>query len=289
MIVVKISDGLGNQLFQYAYAKWLQTRTRQKIYLDISDINRRINRISDTEKTIKPFAMREYQLSNLSIVLPVIDRKEIAKICRRRKTNNKFVTYCRELRLSPAVYLNEPMCTEAGFQFSLWQNYYVEGYFFDKKYYEKEPEGLRAELRLKKKIAISEKLQKILSDRNTVSLHVRRGDFLTCGRDMSESAYYTKAISYIKSKLSNPFLLVFSDDIEWVMGNMDFQLEHQMISGQGYSDCEELMLMSMCRHNIIANSTFSYWGGWLNSNQEKIVISPKGWRPKIIPDAWVQL
>lgn len=289
MIVVKISDGLGNQIFQYAYARWLQNWTRQKIYLDISDINRMADRLSDAKKKLELCDMREYQLNNLRITLPVINQKITSKILQKKNKGNKFWNYCRELQLLPVVYVNESMCKENGFRFSQWQNYYVEGFFFDKKYYEKEPEILRHELNLKKKIAISDELQGILLDRNTVSLHVRRGDFLRFGRNMSGSDYYTKAMYYIKDKIDNPFLLIFSDDIEWVERNMDFELEHRMISGQGYSDCEELILMSMCRNNIIANSTFSYWGAWLNPNREKIVVSLRGWRPKIIPDTWVQL
>lgn len=289
MIIVKISDGLGNQIFQYAYARWLQTCVRQKIYLDISDINRMADRLSDAGKKKELCDIREYQLNHLKITLPVIDQKIASKFCRGKNKGNKFWNYCRELRLLPVVYVNESVCNANGFRFYRWQNYYVEGYFFDKKYYEKESELLRQELKLKKKIAVSEKLRGILSDRNTVSLHIRRGDFLRFGRNMSGSDYYTQAMKYIKDRIDNPFLLIFSDDTEWVERNMDFEFEHQMVSGQGYSDCEELILMSMCRNNIIANSTFSYWGAWLNSKKEKIVISPRGWRSQIIPDTWVQL
>lgn len=289
MIVVKITDGLGNQLFQYAHARILQNRTKQKIYLDIHDINKMSGRTSSTENDTRFSAFREYQLNNLRITLPAIDKKRVSKFYERKNIRSKFGHYCKELRLLPVVYVNEAMCNENGFRFSRWQNYYVEGYFFDKKYYEKESELLRRELNLKKKLAISGELRRILSDRNTVSLHVRRGDFLRVGRDMSKSDYYMKAMNYIKAKIENPFLLIFSDDIEWVEKNMDFDVEHQMISDQGYSDCEELILMSMCRNNIIANSTFSYWGAWLNSNRKKIVVSPRGWRPRIIPDTWVQL
>ncbi|MCM1154133.1 MAG: alpha-1,2-fucosyltransferase [Ruminococcus flavefaciens] len=292
MIVVKISDGLGNQIFQYAYARWLQTQTWQKIYLDVSDINRMADSSSDVKKRIELCDKRKYQLNNLRITLPVIDQKIKSEIFQKESKANKFWNYCRKLRLLPVVYMNETMCNEAGFRFSWWQNYYVEGCFFDKKYYEKAFGLLNFELRLKEKIAISEELQSILLNRNTVSLHVRRGDFLKyerAVRDISESDYYMKAMDYIKDKISNPFLLIFSDDIEWVRENMCFELEHRMISGQGYSDCEELILMSMCKNNIIANSTFSYWGAWLNPNREKIVVSPRGWKMKIIPDTWVQL
>lgn len=289
MIVVKITNGLGNQLFQYAYARMLQNRTKQKIYLDIHDINKMSGRASGAETVTEFSTFRKYQLNDLRITLPAIDKKRVAKYYKRKNIRSKFGHYCKELRLLPVVYVNESMCNEKGFHFSRWQNYYVEGYFFDKKYYEKESELLRQELNLKKKTVISEDLQEILSGRNTVSLHVRRGDFLSLGRNMSGSDYYTKAVNYIKDKVDNPFLLIFSDDIGWVERNMDFESEHRIISGRGYSDCEELKLMSMCRNNIIANSTFSYWGAWLNPNREKIVVSPRGWRPQIIPDPWLQL
>ena len=291
MIVVKISDGLGNQLFQYAYASMLKTKTRQKIYLDISDINRMAVRESEVGKLTKLCDMREFQLNNFEITLPIIDERRISKINRYKGKNvrNKFFDYCRELRLLPVVYLNELMCNENEFRFSRWQSYYVEGFFFDKKYFEKESDVLRQEYKLREKIVIPKELEKILADRNTVSLHIRRGDFLRVGRDMSDSDYYVRAMDYVKARVQAPFLLIFSDDMEWVRNNMKFDLEHMMISGQGFSDCEELTLMSMCRNNIMANSTFSYWGAWLNPNKEKIVISPRGWRQKIIPDTWVQL
>lgn len=289
MIVVKISDGLGNQLFQYAYARILQEKVKQQIYLDISDINRISYRESEAGKLTRLCDMREYQLSYFCITLPVIDEKRIAQIYKRKPITNKFLKYCDALRLLPTVYLNEAMCNEDGFSYSKWQNYYVEGFFFDKKYYEKEAELLTTDFRLKKQITIPEKIQRVLTDRNTVSLHVRRGDFLKLGHDISKSNYYERAINYFEDKVRSPFLFVFSDDTEWVKKNMKFNFEHLFVSDYKLPDYEELALMSMCKNNIIANSTFSYWGAWLNLNKEKIVVAPRGWRPKIIPDTWVQL
>lgn len=288
MIVVKISDGLGNQLFQYAYARTLQTKVNRQVYLDISDINRISYRESEAGKLTRLCDMREYQLSHFCITLPVIDEKRIEDVCKRKPIKRKFLKYCDELRLLPTVYLNETMCNEHGFSYSKWQNYYVEGFFFDKKYYEKESNLLMNEFKLKKKIMVPEKIQKILKDKNTVSLHIRRGDFLKIGHDISKSDYYDRAIKYVESKVCSPFLFIFSDDTEWVKNNMKFNLEHLFVSDYGFLDYEELSLMSMCENNIIANSTFSYWGAWLNSNKDKIVVSPKGWRQKIIPNTWVQ-
>ncbi len=287
MIVVKISDGLGNQLFQYAYARVLQTKIKHSIYLDISDINR-LERVG-TNPEMQYYDTRKYQLDNLSITLPIISKDKISKIYKRNAYTCKFLRYCDELQLLPTVFLNEALSRESSFHFSKWQNYYIEGYFFDKKYYEKEIQLLMQEFRLKKKLVLSDEIQKILADRNTVSIHIRRGDFLRIGRDISKNNYYEKAMKNIKDRIYTPFLLVFSDDITWVQDNMKFDLDYLYISGQGFSDCEELTLMSMCKNNIIANSTFSYWGALLNPNKEKIVISPRGWRQKIIPDTWIQL
>lgn len=289
MIVVKISDGLGNQMFQYAYARALKKKVKQSVYLDISDINRIPYRESEAGKLTRLCDMREYRLNQFQITLPVIDKSKISEIFKREYGGNKFIGYCRELRLTPAVYLDESAYGESCFRFSKWQNYYVEGFFFDKKHYEHNSGILSQEFQLKRRIKIPEKIQDILASRNTVSLHIRKGDFLKLGHDISGSDYYIRAMEYIQDKIENPFLLVFSDDIAWVKDNMKFMLDYLVISGQGYSDCEELILMSMCKNNIIANSTFSYWGAWLNPNEEKIVIAPRGWRQKIIPNTWVLL
>ena len=289
MIVVRITDGLGNQLFQYAFAKALKTRVGQEVYLDISDINLRKEKDSKKIKWMSLCDIREFQLDNFMITLPLIDEKELVKKYNQKEYTSKFLNYCRNLYLLPTVYLNERLYNEYKFRFSMWHNYYIKGYFFDKKYYENETDALRKEFKLKKTIAMPDDIKCILDNRNTVSLHVRRGDFLNIGRDISRSDYYIKALDYIKDKVRDPFLLIFSDDIEWVDKSMNFDLEYLTISGRGFSDCEELTLMSMCRNHIIANSTFSYWGAWLSPNKDKIVTLPRGWRPKIIPDTWVQL
>lgn len=291
MIVFKISDGLGNQLFQYAHARVLQTKIKQPIYLDISDINLKELRESDTEKGefMRLCGIRKYELDDLSITLPVISKDELSKKFNRKSFSCNFLKYCDELKLLQTVFLKETLCKEKSFHFSRWQNYYVEGYFFDKIFYEEESELLMKEFQLKRRLTLPEEIKNVLISRDTVSLHIRRGDFLKVGRDMSKDDYYKRAIMHIKNELPTPFLFVFSDDIEWVQNNMKFDMDHMMISGKGFSDCEELTLMSMCKNNIIANSTFSYWGAWLNSNKKKIVISPRGWRKRIIPDTWVQL
>lgn len=289
LIVIKITDGLGNQMFQYAYAKTLQSCMSQKVYLDISDVNNLRHNSPGAVRWRKLCDRREYQLDDFCITLPVIKEKKAYEMCGNSKRNYKFLNYCKDLRLLQTVYLKESECKESGIRYTKYQNYYVEGYFFDKCYNSSIESVLKKEFKLRKKICISKNIDQVLKTRNTVSLHIRRGDFLKVGRDISGNDYYSKAIEYLQERVKNPFLLVFSDDIEWVKRNKKFVNEHLFISDANYSDSEELALMSMCKNNIIANSTFSYWGAWLNNNKEKIVIAPRGWRKKIIPESWVVL
>ena len=289
MVVIKISDGLGNQMFQYAHARALQNRTLQKVYLDISDINNLENEWKRESGWVNLCDKREYQLDNFLISLPVIDADRLPAKNKKVYEKSRFLRYCKELRLLHTVYLNETDCRENGLRYRKYQNYYVEGYFFDQNYYKDIADILRQEFKLKRKISVPDNISRVLKTRNTVSLHIRRGDFLKVGRNISEGDYYIRAINYIQRIVEEPFLFIFSDDMEWVKNHMKFNLEYLIIGEYGFSDCEELTLMSMCKNNIIANSTFSYWGAWLNPNKEKIVISPRGWRQKIIPDTWVQL
>lgn len=287
MIVVKITDGLGNQMFQYAYAKSLQFRTSQRIYLDISDIN--CLQGDKSSELVKLHDRRNYQLDNFLITLPVIDPERIKQMYKETNKKSKFRKYCDALYLSPNIYWNESGHSYSEIRYTWYQNYYIKGYFFDKKYYESYQDIFRQEFKLRKKICIPEEIEQILKNKKTVSLHIRRGDFLRINRNISENDYYNRALAYMHNKLGDVFLFIFSDDIEWVKNNKQFWMDHVFISDKNFSTCEELTLMSMCKHNIIANSTYSYWGAWLNCNKEKIVIAPRGWRQKIIPQSWVLL
>lgn len=130
----------------------------------------------------------------------------------------------------------------------------------------------------------------------SVSIHIRRGDYLfneELGMVCSIS-YYRKALEIIYDKLNNAIFYVFSDDPSWVKINFDF-FEYHLIDWNTKNDSwQDLFLMSQCKHNIIANSSFSWWAAWLNNNKDKIVISPKKWyktkiAPDIVPMSWIKI
>lgn len=134
---------------------------------------------------------------------------------------------------------------------------------------------------------------------NSVSIHVRRGDYLSdpaLGNLISKQ-YYIDAINYIKNKVNNPTYFIFSNDIEWCRQNLDLENCYYIDWNKGKESYRDMQLMSLCKHNIIPNSSFSWWGAWLNNNLEKIVVAPQRWiNPKvqqsdidIVPETWIKI
>lgn len=129
---------------------------------------------------------------------------------------------------------------------------------------------------------------------NSVSIHVRRGDYININATHSfDISYYEKAINYIKQNVSSPVFYLFSDDTAWCKKQQIFQDANIIDWNTGKNSWQDMFLMSNCKHNIIANSTFSWWGAWLNNNKNKIVITPKQWfvgvkENDIIPTEWIR-
>ena len=174
---------------------------------------------------------------------------------------------------------------------------FLKGYWQSEKYF-KNAEGL-----IRQKLSFpeitdavnKETLQRIQSS-NSVSLHVRRGDYLTDGRACTLGLnYYNAAISHLKEKTKDLVFYVFSDDIEWARQNVREASTVFINGNKGDKSYIDMQLMSACKHNIIANSSFSWWAAWLNNNASKIVIAPQIWMPDmkntrdLIPESWVQL
>lgn len=123
-----------------------------------------------------------------------------------------------------------------------------------------------------KNIAIAEQIEST----NSVSIHVRHGDYKQFGFPILPLEYYKKSIDIISDKIKDPFFYIFSDDIDFVNKNFKFLKRYTIINwNKKDNSYKDMQLMSLCKHNIIANSTFSYWGARLNRNNEKIVIAPK--------------
>ena len=159
------------------------------------------------------------------------------------------------------------------------ENIYLEGYWQSEKYFERIKDVIKNEFVFEK---FSEEKNIFASNKiyatNSVAIHVRRGDYVKnpLYSDICTLDYYKRAIKYITQHIDNPFFYIFSDDIHWCIENFNDLNQIEFIDwNNGKQSYRDMQLMSLCKHNIIANSTFSWWGAWLNKNPSKIVIAPK--------------
>jgi hypothetical protein len=193
---------------------------------------------------------------------------------------------------------------QEGFQFDptvfkLPKNVYLKGYWQTEKYFADIRNILLQDFSLKREINpnCQQFIQKI-TNCNSVSLHIRRGDYaenqnLNRIHGLCSLDYYQTSVNYLKKQIKEPHFFLFSDDPEWVKENLAIEDQTTIVSGNNFADYEDLFLMSLCQHNIIANSSFSWWAAWLNRNSDKIVCTPKQWfavksrnTQDLIPSNW---
>jgi hypothetical protein len=270
MLIVELSGGLGNQLFQYAagcgIADKLGTEVKfnlcfcggtPRVYeLPVFNIEPRIATLEEIKKTK---ALPENYLL-----------KQLYKIWRRI------------LPYKYRHYVNERGRFFDRNMFRLSPDCYLEGYWQSEKYFEHIEAKLKSRLVFRKKI--NNPLAEKIKNTNSVSIHFRRTDFRN---NICDLDYYQKAVCFITSHAPPPVLFVFSDDLPWVRKN--FQIDLECVYVEGDSAADDLQLISLCRHNIIANSTFSWWGAWLNNSPDKIVVVPAKIYENnrdIVPNSW---
>jgi hypothetical protein len=271
MIIVKLKGGLGNQLFQYAFGTFLCKQRNESLKLDISSLG--------SSKDTK----REFKLDKFNIKTNIASQKEINKYKPSDFSDFLHKKILRQFNIGWKSTLLQSKST------------YFEGYWQSYKYFTAIRNQLLSEITLKNTITniYQEFLEKIKNS-NSIAIHIRHGDFIkNKSHGICDINYYQNAIEIIKNKITNPTLFIFSDDIPWVKQNLKTDLPIFYIFQTDPDEVQELMLMSQCQHQIIANSTFSWWGAWLNQNPNKIVIAPKKWNNRyqkyykyLLPDEW---
>lgn len=270
LILVRIWEGLGNQLFQYAYARALQEQGLN-VKLDLKKA------YDEVFPKNSKYTRRQNGIQNFNISIGNIDVEKYGKYqyIRRNNMKNKIIYHLANHGLWKYKY-----CEQDGYFYDkkyvhIRGNCYVKGWFQSESYFVHIRNELLRELTPKKKIRIPKELRQALENNESVAVHVRRGDYVKLRQNASVS-YYIRAIKHIEKYYANPQFLFFSDDIEWVKKNIKIDSKCFYVSEEmRLQDYEELLIMSRCKSNIISNSTFSWWGAWLNQNPEKIIIAPK--------------
>lgn len=286
MIITKLKGGLGNQMFQYATGRMLSQKTKASLFLDTSWF-------SNTKKDID----RNFDLNKLNIISEEV------------KYNpglvEKFINLFNQKILRKYYFDFEPeLLKEAEAKILQNHNVYLNGYFQSEKNFLEIRNILLEEFSLKEEFKSQKfkELQNEIQNCNSISVHIRRGDYIknssvTKYHGICSVDYYKNAMKLISEKSSETTTFYFfSDDPKWVSENFELNENAKIVSDQSLSAIEELFLMSSCKHNIIANSTFSWWAAWLNQNHDKIVISPTPWvektpnpHPNIIPETWIKI
>ncbi|MFT5295392.1 MAG: hypothetical protein ACI9YH_001406 [Colwellia sp.] len=284
MLIVKVLGGLGNQMYQYALYRALLLKGFE-VKLDLSAFN--------TYKLHNGFEL-ESVFSLPSLICAT--QKEIEKYS--DQSNTIFSRIQRKLFGLNKSHVKEELYSEV--RLDKMKHVYLDGYWQSDLYFAEIAEEIRSDFIFsnslsERNIEISEKIK--IS--NSVGIHIRRGDYITNQHAYNEYgricdlAYYTEAIELIQLQINTPHFFVFSNDIEWVKHNVNFSYPVDFISWnlakESFVDME---LMSLCKHNIIANSSFSWWGAWLNNNKDKVVLAPSRWKAgpdinkKRTPDEW---
>jgi len=284
-------------MFQYAFAYVLGKKFGLEVIFDFA--------FFEDVKKYEYATNREFELGVFNLNCTEATEEDLAKVVpsKRRSRFQKFLWQHFKLKAFAPDGNTFLQTVFSDYDESLLQSpdyYYYNGYFQNEKYFRSQREDLLK--CFSSEIPLDEKNRQVLDqiqETNSVSLHVRRGDYVTleCANKFHGTCpleYYKKAVKRIAKTVKNPHFFVFSDDIDWVNENLKTEYPLTIVDlnqGKGWLD---LNLMKHCKHNIIANSSFSWWGAWLNQNPEKIVIAPKKWntqnkRCEIIPKEWVKL
>lgn len=278
MIIVKLMGGLGNQMFQYAAARRLSLKHGCALKLDLSCL-------SASSAVATP---RSYELDHFCISAEIASPLDVSVFVGHSeqflKNGLKYLLFKRDLaKPSGKVF------QERHFQFNSAlldapDNVYLDGYWQSEKYFMDTAEAIRKDFDFTQfSDEQNIRLADIISKVQAVSIHVRRGDYVsnpaasafhcTC-----PAAFFYAAMELVVQQVDNPHFFIFSDDIHWCRKNINSSYPITFLDHNGDDRAyEDLRLMSMCRHHITANSSFSWWGAWLNPRPDKIVIAPMRW------------
>lgn len=303
MVTVLLRGGLGNQMFQYATGMGVAKRNTTNLRLDTIFLK---EHLPIRNRTYRDYCLDIFTHSNVVSLTGLSRIRHLAPvpgiwlsldflgIQLRQMLGIQKVIRQKDLALDPAILEHRG-------------DIILFGYWMSEKYFADAESELRNAFRFRHQLeGKAKEVSQQIRMSNSISLHVRRGDYVslkTVKNSMGETdlSYYERAVSYLKEHSEKngeevPTVFVFSDDIDWCKHNLRLSVPTVYVnrSTEGPKASYHLQLMSICRNNIISNSTFSWWGAWLNENPLKIVIAPKRWfahevNEDIVPTRWMRM
>ena len=266
MIIVRLMGGMGNQMFQFACGKALSIKHRVPLILDHSYLEKKLP---------KNITKRNYELSAFGIDSKA-SKYLIFKIY-------FFNLLSRIINFKDSyTIVNEISPYEANTKFPDYHNLVINGYFQSESYFENYSNIIKSCFKfIDPSFEYNSLIDKIRNQKNSVSILIRRDDYLNLNHDHVLSInYYNSSIAYIKQILPESFFFIFTiGDTLWTKENFKNMENSEIIENENPNliGFEKMRLMSLCSNNIIANSSFGWWAAWLNDNPNKIVIAPKNW------------
>ncbi len=277
-IVVHLYGGIGNQLFQYTFGEYIRYKYKMDVFYDISSFG-----------VLATF--RDLQINSIAKEIPVFETNKyfFSRHTRFYRRISRWF-FCHKV----GVRYYDNVFDETGLLRDDWKLIYLDGYWQDRKYAdwlkENKPDLFQPLTPVPEKI---KQYADAMSEEKSISLHIRRGDYLLPSNahlNVCTEDYYKKAVESLHVDESYS-IYVFSDDVEWVKTNLKFKQRTVYVDDKGVKPYWSIYLMSLCRINIISNSTFSWWGTFLNNNSNKMVIAPSKWRndkenPNLYCEEW---
>lgn len=291
MIIVRIIGGLGNQMFQYAAGRRLAATHNTVLKLDISDF--------------ADYNLHSYGLSVFNINELLATQEEI-RLLKEPETDSLKKMFKKLLQHPSKLGISHIQEKQYNFDpqiLALSNSIYLDGYWQSEKYFADIANIIKNEFTVTlPQTGTNLELAQHISSGESVSLHVRRGDYVTDAKTNTihgtcDLDYYARCIEFLAQKVLRPCFFIFSDDPEWAEKNLKMAYTATFIGHNGpEKNYEDLRLMSQCKHHIIANSSFSWWGAWLGQHQGTIVCAPKRWfnspafdTKDLLPETWVRL
>lgn len=292
MVIVKIIGGLGNQMFMYAAGRRLAHVLGVELKLDI--------------RGFETYKLRRYSLGSFNIQEKFASAEEVAALTKRGSIERVLAKLlCRPRRPAP-THIREKHFHFDPEILSLPDGVYLEGYWQSEKYFTDIAGIIRQEFTVKPvQTGKNRELGEEIALCESVSLHIRREDYVSNPHvnqvhGLCDIDYYFRCVEHLTQTVKNPHFFVFSDDPKWARDSLKQPYPTTLVEhNKADKDYEDLRLMSQCKHHIIANSSFSWWGAWLHPREDKIVIAPKQWFGKeqqasrkmndLLPATWILL